>query len=796
MLIQIHIVIFVHTTHESKQLHLPVGGISSSILELLPVYEKNKNLKISLITKYSEYIPFTERARINIIYKFLISKINTIYFFLKSFIKIVKIHKIEPIHVINIHSFYYDLITPLLLRMFFKIPLFIKPPSDFITQQKELFMAKPHNPFTRMVYFGWMNFFKRYVIKIDKLYFQAINEKIYNDLLELKIPKKNILKVPNGISTNRFLRSKKNSYPETHFGYVGRLIKSKNLRFLLKTFTKYLSTYSNDKLYFFGKGPEENYILKFISRKKLSNNIILWGFEKNKSKIYSNIDVLIHPSFGEGCPNTILESALTYTFVIASNVSGIIDIIDHKISGLLFNPFDEEDLLEQLLFYKKHSDSISNLMEVAKNKVMMNYDVEIVAKKIYQFLRSKLIIKAQKTPLRISIVTPVFPYPKRGVLPGVERYVENLAIPLKQLGQEVKIVTCFWNGGSKYDEYYGIPILRVLDSKRVLGKIGSIFHLNNLTFGLNIIMKKNFSFYADSDIILMPLALGFTRFFKIKNIPLISGFLHHDPINYVMEYLTLPFYNHLEKRQFKKHKNVITISNASKDELIKLYRLEDKNIKVFPIGIDTNRFNPSNYSEEIRKKFGKNILLYVGPFLRRKRIPILLKAMTHVIKEIKEVHLILIGKGLLLEYCKNLSNSLGLKEYTTFLGFVDDRDLSKYYASADIYIFPSELEGFGQVILEAMASGTPVICANKPPMSEIIENGGKTFELNDPEDLSKKIVEILKDRNELKTLKKNTSKIIEKYKLSRIAADYINYFKEIIEKNKLFLKINIYINAI
>lgn len=764
-------------------MNLPIGGISSVILELLPVYENIDNSKVSLITKYSEYKPQSKNTDIHIIHRFIKSKINTIYFFVKSFFRIRNIHKKNPIHVINIHSFFYDIISPLILRWLFKIPLLIKLPSDFETQQREIFMINPYSLFSRFAYYGWMKFFRKFVVNKKSIYFQAINEKIYKSLLDLNVPKERIIKIPNGISIQQYLGLEKHHRKETHFGYVGRLLKSKNIEFLLNTFSQYLEKYPQDKLYIFGKGPEHDNITKFIKKHKLQNNIILWGFEKDRLKIYRNINALIHPTFGEGCPNTILESVLSGTFVIASNVSGIKDIITNNESGLLFNPFNEQDLLNKLLFFKENPDIIPSYIDDARNVVIQKYDVEKVGLKIYQFIVSNWLKKPRRRGLNISILTPVFPYPKRGVFPGIESYVESFAIPLKEIGNNVRIVTCFWNGGNRNGTYMGIPILRIYDSKALLGKIGSIFHFNNITFGLNLYQKQNFKFFNDSDIIIMPLALGFTSFLKIKKYPVVSMFLHYDESISIIEHLTHPFYHFLEKKQFRKFQNVVTISESSKNDIIKHYNIPSKSIKVFPIGINTNRFNPKKSSVAIRKQYGKNILLYVGPFVKRKRIPILLKALTYVIKEMDDVHLILIGEGLTWNYCKNLSDSLGLQKYTSFLGFVESKELSKYYASSDIFVFPSELEGFGQVILESMASGTPVICANKPPMSEIVSDGGLTFHINDSRDLSRKILYLLNNRKFLINLRKRSLDIVKTYDLLNIAKQYNNYLKEVIINN-------------
>ena len=158
--------------------------------------------------------------------------------------------------------------------------------------------------------------------------------------------------------------------------------------------------------------------------------------------------------------------------------------------------------------------------------------------------------------------------------------------------------------------------------------------------------------------------------------------------------------------------------------------------------------------------------------------------MVKVIKVIPDVKLILIGDGLLLGEYMRLSNSLGLQNNTTFLGFVETEDLLKFYASCDIFILPSELEGFGQVLLEAMASGTPCICANKDPMMEILGNAGETFKANDPEDLSFKIIELLKDRKKLANLKEKTIENIKKYNLTALSKQFRKYFKKFLWENR------------
>ena len=82
-----------------------------------------------------------------------------------------------------------------------------------------------------------------------------------------------------------------------------------------------------------------------------------------------------------------------------------------------------------------------------------------------------------------------------------------------------------------------------------------------------------------------------------------------------------------------------------------------------------------------------------------------------------------------------------------------------------------------------MASGTPIICANKPPMSEIIETGGITFKLNDSMDLSKKIIYLLNNQKELAKLRDNALNVVKKYDWIKISKSYLDYINKVEEKN-------------
>ena len=151
-----------------------------------------------------------------------------------------------------------------------------------------------------------------------------------------------------------------------------------------------MSHFTSDKLFIYGFGPERDWISNFIKENKLSKSIILCGFEKDKNRIYSNVDALIDSSLAQGISNSILEAMCTNTLVVASNVAGNRDLIKHKLTGLLFNLSKKEDLLKQLLFCKNNPEIVKLIIRNAKKEILKIYDIDEITNNIYSFLKINL----------------------------------------------------------------------------------------------------------------------------------------------------------------------------------------------------------------------------------------------------------------------------------------------------------------------------------------------------------------------------------------------------------------------
>ena len=137
-----HICLILGNTHPNKKLRLNVGGIANQILLLLPSYENIEDIKISLVTKYTEYKPRSNRIKIHEIHKFHNFLLDTLYFFLNSTLTILTIHKKDPINIINFHNSTYFYSFIILIRLLFKIPILMKIPLDFASFLRDTSMPK------------------------------------------------------------------------------------------------------------------------------------------------------------------------------------------------------------------------------------------------------------------------------------------------------------------------------------------------------------------------------------------------------------------------------------------------------------------------------------------------------------------------------------------------------------------------------------------------------------------------------------------------------------------------------
>lgn len=197
------------------------------------------------------------------------------------------------------------------------------------------------------------------------------------------------------------------------------------------------------------------------------------------------------------------------------------------------------------------------------------------------------------------------------------------------------------------------------------------------------------------------------------SLPQYTGYLTGDyALEAVMWRYMVWYYNQLN--------TVFTPSQSTSREL-QAKGVHPEKLKVYPRGVDIKRFNPGKRNGFFDKNFGitdKIKLLYVGRVSIEKNLHILEQAFKELCALSDNIHLIIVGDG---PY--RFEMEYNLKDLpATFTGYLNGEDLTQAYASSDLFVFPSTTDTFGNVVLEAQASGIPAIVVNQGgPMENILD---------------------------------------------------------------------------
>ena len=218
--------------------------------------------------------------------------------------------------------------------------------------------------------------------------------------------------------------------------------------------------------------------------------------------------------------------------------------------------------------------------------------------------------------------------------------------------------------------------------------------------------------------------------------------------------------------------------------------MPEEDIEVIYNGVDTETFHPGNrerYFTEVRQRFDiqldKKVILFLGTGFERKGLAFLINAFAILKDDYPDTRLLVVGKDNNIQRYISLSKELRVADSVIFTG--PQSDVRIFYAAADIFVFPTLYEPFGNVCLEAMASGLPVITSRVNGVAEIM-NGMDHLLLNDPrdiEDMARKIGFLLADNVEREKIAIAARKIAERYTISNNAQQFVNLYQTVLERN-------------
>jgi glycosyltransferase involved in cell wall biosynthesis len=207
-------------------------------------------------------------------------------------------------------------------------------------------------------------------------------------------------------------------------------------------------------------------------------------------------------------------------------------------------------------------------------------------------------------------------------------------------------------------------------------------------------------------------------------------------------------------------------------------------VSVIPSAVNPQRFTEHVDSHSVIAKYGlegKKLVLFVGRIVPHKGLDYLIDSAEFTPPDICYL---IVGRGEYLSTLRRKAREKDLEKRIFFAGKVPSKRLPSYYAASDVFVLPSisRLEAFGLVVLEAMASGKPVIISNIPGVTELITDGeeGMHVEPMDAKDLGDKINQILSDEDLRKKMgQRGREKVEREFSWDKVASQIEEVYREV-----------------
>jgi len=198
-------------------------------------------------------------------------------------------------------------------------------------------------------------------------------------------------------------------------------------------------------------------------------------------------------------------------------------------------------------------------------------------------------------------------------------------------------------------------------------------------------------------------------------------------------------------------------------------------IEIICNGIDTEKFKPG---EPNREKF--IITLGGTRVTARKGIIYLIEAVHMLSQKYPNVFLRVIGEGDEKNNLEKMSRKLEIGKKAEFLGRINNEEIPPYYQEASVFVLPSLNEGMSNAMLEALASGLPIIATDTGGTEEIVKDGenGFVIKMKDSQDIADKIEILIKDENLRRKMGENSRKRAESMSWENVAKKYYNLYKK------------------
>mgnify|MGYP005847257897 CR=1 FL=1 len=213
--------------------------------------------------------------------------------------------------------------------------------------------------------------------------------------------------------------------------------------------------------------------------------------------------------------------------------------------------------------------------------------------------------------------------------------------------------------------------------------------------------------------------------------------------------------------------DIVIANSKATSERFSYFRNAESKVKVVYNGVNIKKFKRS--SKDDKREFGIppnfKVITSIGRLEYAKGFSFFLKAAKHILDRIKNIKFLIVGDGPLKEELVKITEEMRLKDNVVFTGYINRKDITKIYSITDVFVLSSLREDFGNVVIEAMASGIPVVATSAGGVPEIIKNGidGLLVPPKNPEAIAAACIKLLKNKELYKRISTTAREKIRKY---------------------------------
>lgn len=253
---------------------------------------------------------------------------------------------------------------------------------------------------------------------------------------------------------------------------------------------------------------------------------------------------------------------------------------------------------------------------------------------------------------------------------------------------------------------------------------------------------------------------------------------HHKRLNYYFLNAAMPLF-------VKRADAIITVSQATKNDLMRYYRTPDRKITVVHEAASPNfRVMPRSEVSRVREKYDlpDQFLLAVGTIEPRKNLSRLVEVLARLRRDYRDLHLIVVGaKGWLFDDFFKRVEDLNLTDAVRMLGYVPDEDLPGVFRAATMYVMASVYEGAGLPLLEAMACGVPVVSSRESSLPELGADVPRYFNPHDVDNMTEVLGFVLGDDRLRAEMAAAGPERAARFSWKRAAAETLRVYRKLVQ---------------